>query len=263
MWPGARTGCSSGMAGRSLGRSAGLRFAGTTHRSRSSRSRGWDCAAWPGRSCAAGCSARPAGRSCAGWPWPWRPWLSRSFRLPKTIARVGQAAWQAVTTSSPPTARSSISALIRAVVDPLHAVRALLHHPAGADRHVGVAHQLQARRRLVGILEEVEPADLVRAVVRAVPRADAAVVGHLVEPLGAVRRRADRADELAGGLLAVHAGHRLEVDVGVRRVVALEVAVDPEPVHLARARGPAPCRRPGCCSRPGRPSRRRCSRCRC
>ena len=40
----------------------------------------------------------------------------------------------------------------------------------------------------VGVLEEVEPPDLVRAVVRAVPRADAAVVDHVVEPLGAVRR---------------------------------------------------------------------------
>src|SRR5947207_349023 len=36
--------------------------------------------------------------------------------LPKTIARVGQAAWHAVTTSSPPTGRSSISAAIRAAL---------------------------------------------------------------------------------------------------------------------------------------------------
>ena len=104
------------------------------------------------------------------------------------------------------------------LVDPLHAVRALLHHPARPDRHVGVAHQLQARRRLVGVLEEVEPPDLVRAVVRAVPRADAAVVRHLVEPLGAVRVVAPTGQTISqGAVLAVLARHRLEVDVGVGR----------------------------------------------
>ena len=35
---------------------------------------------------------------------------------------------------------------IFARVDALHAVGALLHHAAAADRHVGVAHQLEARR---------------------------------------------------------------------------------------------------------------------
>ena len=38
--------------------------------------------------------------------------------------------------------------------------------PARPHRHVGVVQQRQARRRLVGVLEEVEVPDLVRAVVR-------------------------------------------------------------------------------------------------
>ncbi len=78
----------------------------------------------------------------------------------------------------------------------------------------------------------------------------------------AVHGGGHRADLLAGGVLAVHgrpsAGGRRAGSSGVAR----EVAVDAEPVHLAAAQRPAPCRRPGCCSRPGRRPRRRCSRCR-
>ncbi len=82
------------------------------------------------------------------------------------------------------------------------------------------------------IQEEVEPADLVRAVVRAVPRADAAVVDHLVQPLGAVHRGVDRADDFARRVLAVHAGHGLVE--GLRGVEAAPVvAVDADPLHGA------------------------------
>src|SRR6185312_1170001 len=55
-------------------------------------------------------------------------------------------------------------------VDPLHAVRALLHHAAAADRDVGIARELEARRRPVLIEQEVEAADFVRTVVLAVAR---------------------------------------------------------------------------------------------
>src|SRR5262249_18506815 len=75
-------------------------------------------------------------------------------------------------------------------------------------------------------LEVVEAADLVRAVVRAVARADAAVVRHVVEPLGAVRRGVDRADVLARRLFALHAGERLQGDMRIVLVLAEEVAVD-------------------------------------
>ena len=59
--------------------------------------------------------------------------------------------------------------------------------------------------------QEVEAPHLVRAVVRAVARADAAVVDHVVQAFRAVRRGADRADELAGRVLALLARHRLVV----------------------------------------------------
>ena len=72
-------------------------------------------------------------------------------------------------------------------VDALHAVGALLHDAAAAHRDVGIAPQLEARRVPVLIEQEVEAAHLVRAVVRAVPRADAAVVDHVVQAFVAVR----------------------------------------------------------------------------
>src|SRR5271166_3491721 len=120
------------------------------------------------------------------------------------------------------------------LVDPLDAVSALLHHPSWPHGHVGVPHQLQAGRVLVGILEEVEPTHLVRAIVRAISRPHATVVRHLVEPLGAVRRRPHRADDLARGLFTVHAGHRLEVYRGIFCALAFEVTIDADPLHFAR-----------------------------
>src|SRR6185369_10667550 len=60
--------------------------------------------------------------------------------------------------------------------DPLHAVRALLHHAAAADRDTGVVLEPERLGRALGEVEPVEPPDLVRAVVGAEPRADAAVV---------------------------------------------------------------------------------------
>src|SRR6185436_17021096 len=95
------------------------------------------------------------------------------------------------------------------LVDALHAVRALLHHAARTHGDVGVALQLQRLGGVVAVEQEVEVADLVRAVVRAIPRADAAVVDHLVQALGAVRRRAHRAHGFARRVLAVHARQRL------------------------------------------------------
>ena len=219
---------------------------------------------------------------------------------PKTIASTGQACWQAVwivpsgtTTSSgwPSWARFTFHCDLR-LLDPLHAVRALLHDAAHADRDVGVLHHLarapgmplgpeRAQVEAVQLahvpIEEVEAAHLVRAVVRAVPGADAAVVRHDVEPLGVVHGGVDRADRLARRLLALHAGDRLHRDLRVLGDLAVARAAERlrrRPCRRSssgragssayRGRGaPAPCRRSGCCSRPGRRRRRRCSRCRC
>ena len=158
---------------------------------------------------------------------------------PNTIAPEGQACSHAVfdrrrrrSGASRPLARISASP------NALHAVRALLHHPARAHGDVGVVHHRHGWPSRLVIVEEVEAPDLVRAVVRAEPRADAAVVDHLVQPVVAVDRRVDRADVLAGRLLAVLAEHRLDEHP---RVVggSDEVAVDPQPVHLRGLATPA------------------------
>src|SRR5204862_1713102 len=77
-------------------------------------------------------------------------------------------------------------------LDALHAIRAFLHHAAHANGDVRVVtHALHFGQLVViaaarVIVEEVEAPDLVGAVVRAVARADAAVVGHVIEAFGRV-----------------------------------------------------------------------------
>src|SRR5262249_33476928 len=88
--------------------------------------------------------------------------------------------------------------------------------------------------RLLLVIEEVEAPHLERAVVQAVARADAAVVGHVVQAFRAVAGRADRADLLAGRVLALLARHRLRDRLRLLGLAA-EVAIDADPVHLARA----------------------------
>ena len=110
--------------------------------------------------------------------------------------------------------------------------------------------QVQAVELALVPVEEIEAADLVRAVVRAVAGADAPVVGHDVQALVVVHGGVDRADHLAGRQFALHAGDRLERDLGIlgNLAVALAaegrgvdlavgiVAVEPDPVHR-RGRG--------------------------
>src|SRR5262249_23006626 len=84
-------------------------------------------------------------------------------------------------------------------------------------------------------VEVVEAAHFVRAVVGAVPRTDAAVVGHVVEAFGAVLGRSHRTDVLAGRFLAVLASDRLIDNARIAGVVTREVTVQADPVHLATA----------------------------
>src|SRR5579863_991696 len=116
--------------------------------------------------------------------------------------------------------------------DPLHAVGALLHDAARADRHVGVHREAPRRAQVPRVVEEVEAPHLVGAVVAAVAGADAAVVDHLVQPLVAVDGGIDRADVLTGRRLAVHAAERLADHLRIVDRPA-EVTIDAEPVHLA------------------------------
>ena len=107
-----------------------------------------------------------------------------------------------------------------------------------------------------GVVEPVEAAHLVGAVVRAVARADAAVVDLLVQALArcapwrAPGRPSRTARSRSAGRASAGATH---VDA-VRRSSGV-VAVDAHPVHLAAAAAPRPARRPARCSPPGRRSR--------
>ena len=138
------------------------------------------------------------------------------------------------------------------LLDALHAERALLHDAFVAHRDVRVELPVQRlregvlRARRVAVAEPVVVADLVRAVVGAVARADAAVVDLHVEAVGRVVGRVHRADGLARRVAAVLAHHRDEtrLEVRVLRIelhvlrfaVEFPVALEADPRHLARTR---------------------------
>ena len=107
--------------------------------------------------------------------------------------------------------------------------------------------------RAAVVVEEIEPAHLVGAVVRAIAGADAAIVGHHVETFLAVRGGAHRADRLAGGVLALHAQHRLMHGHGIVRRRRGNSGRCESSASRGRA-APAPCRRWECCFPPGRPT---------
>ncbi len=91
------------------------------------------------------------------------------------------------------------------------------------------------------IVEVVEAADLVRAVVRAVARADAAVVDHPVEAFVVVVGRDHRADRLARRRAAVLAQHRRVAHVDLAELLALDgIGRRSESVpHVGRRRRPS------------------------
>src|SRR5512143_3037561 len=130
--------------------------------------------------------------------------------------------------------------------DSLHAEAALLHHALAAHRDVGVELPVErlGERVLFAIRltipEPIEVANLVRAVVRAVARADAAVVDLDVQPVGRVVRGVHRTDRLARRVAAVLTEHRyearLEILAELSVQVAFEVALQTDPAHLAAAR---------------------------
>src|SRR5260370_1038252 len=104
-------------------------------------------------------------------------------------------------------------------------------------------------QRRLPILEaqEVTAAHFIGTVIPAIARADAPVVGHVVQTFGAVARGADRTNLLARRVLALLAGNRLEecLRIEERLVVAggivsrglglLVIAVNADPVHFAAA----------------------------
>src|SRR5206468_12529018 len=87
---------------------------------------------------------------------------------------------------------------------------------------------------LRGVVVPVEVAALVRAVVGAVARADAAVTDLAVHPVRRVIRGENRTDRLARRVAALLAEHRLiDGALDVVMLVDTPVALEPEPRHFA------------------------------
>src|SRR5437588_12632113 len=62
----------------------------------------------------------------------------------------------------------------------LHAIGAFLHDTPAAHRHLRIMEKLETICYIIGILQEVEAPHFVRTVVRAIARADAAVIDHVI-----------------------------------------------------------------------------------
>src|SRR5690242_6288896 len=131
------------------------------------------------------------------------------------------------------------------LTDALHAKAALLHHTFAAHRDIRIelpVERLGERVLLApgfAIAEPVEVADLIRAIVRAVARADATVVHLHVQSVGRVVGRIHRAHRLARRVTTMLTEHRnksrLELIAEASVIGALEVALDTKPRHLAPA----------------------------
>src|SRR5207249_7663550 len=95
------------------------------------------------------------------------------------------------------------------------------------------------------VIEIIEPAHLERAIVRAIARADTAIVSHDVEAVLAVDRRVHGANGLTRRVFAMLAGHRLMDHFRVLWPIttilvvwfsACVITVDTKPVHDAAMR---------------------------
>src|SRR6185312_13281796 len=90
--------------------------------------------------------------------------------------------------------------------DALDAVGALFHHAAPAHGDIGIIHRLETGRLVIRVPKEIEAPHFVGAIIRAEPRADAAVVNLEVQPFVIVDGGFHRADQFARRVLALHAG---------------------------------------------------------
>src|SRR5260221_4270494 len=125
----------------------------------------------------------------------------------------------------------------------LHAESAFLHHAFAAHGHVGIELPVQWFRERVlwtrglAVTKPVEIANLVRTVVGAVPRSDAAIVDLNVQSVGRVIRRVHGTHRLTWSIAALLAHHRHESRVEICAAVfpSLVVSLETNPRHFATA----------------------------
>src|SRR5258708_19337683 len=135
----------------------------------------------------------------------------------------------------------ALERLVFGQLNTLNTQAALFHDTAGADDQIGVqyhggqrAFDVEIEFRIFGVVVPVEAAHLIRTVVGAVTRSNAAVIDLLIEPLGTGGGRQHRTNRFAGSVLTVLAHHGL---MHADRVFfrAAVVTIDAQPVHDANA----------------------------
>ena len=143
--------------------------------------------------------------------------LSAWLRSPNTIASAGHACSHAVSMTPSAMPVPSVLASMRAWL--MRCTQYVHFSMTPRLRIVTSGLRCAKSSGVVEILvqQEVEAPDLVRAVVRAIPRADAAVVDHVVQAFVAVHRRRHRADHFARRVLALLTRQRLVIR-GLARV---------------------------------------------
>ena len=120
------------------------------------------------------------------------------------------------------------------LIDALHAVGAFFHNAAGAHRDVRIMQELGALRFKVAVQEEIEATNFIGTVIRTVAGANAAIVGHVIEPFVAMGCRMNGTNQLARSIFALHARHRLMIHLGIVQR-AFVVTIDANPMHLPTA----------------------------
>src|SRR5205807_1687233 len=130
---------------------------------------------------------------------------------------------------------------VLAQLNSLDAQAALLHDASGPHNHIRIQHQAAQRTFHVeikgwvfGVVVPVEAPHFIRAVVGAVPGADAAVVHLLINAFRAGSGGQHRADRLARGIAAMLTHHGLVDGNRLFRRTAV-IAVNADPVHDADA----------------------------
>src|SRR6185437_13339656 len=126
------------------------------------------------------------------------------------------------------------------LADALHTEAALLHDALAAHRDIRVELPAQPLRPRIlrpgrlAVAEPVEVPDLVRAVVRAVARADAAIVHLDVQSIRRVIGGVHRTHGFARRVAAVLTEHGNEPGLEIATILAaFPVALETDPVHLA------------------------------
>src|SRR5207248_6359518 len=116
-------------------------------------------------------------------------------------------------------------------IDSLNTVGTLFHDAAAAHRDVGIPQAVEAGCCPIGKEQEIEAPHLVGTVIRAIPRAHAAVIDHLVQAFGTVHGCNHRTNQFTGRVLAMHTGHRFVVNLGVGHLTFV-IGIHTDPVHL-------------------------------